>query len=216
MGSWVLEVVVGIARTIPVGVPAGWTAAEPTRGEALFPAAPRTLRRLPRLAMGRPGFEIFRGAFGDVAFRAEAVIAGRLDADGFLAAEAWAGFSVGVTGFARTCRVAGVALPALVRDTADRAVGVCMDGLAWGAVGFRGVLGPGAGVTRARKPEGLEDGFPEDWVVLDREERGFWGISGELGIRQAYRLGIRQGQSVPAFVIRANGFAESPRVGSDG
>jgi hypothetical protein len=79
-----------------------------------------------------------------------------------------------------------------VRDETGRLVRVDAIGFALG-----GVLGPGTGVVPVWVRGSFGDGFPWDFRVLDREGRGFWGISAELGIRQASRWGSGSGRVDP-------------------
>lgn len=102
-----------------------------------------------------------------------------------------------------------------IREGEDFGSDFRSDGLEVDGTGFRGTAVPDAGVDRRFGRVGFGDAVPLEGTGLERDGRGFWGISGGLEIRQASRLGIRCDKSVPAFLIRANGFAESARVGSD-
>jgi hypothetical protein len=142
--------------------------------------------------VGRVDPDVLRAVLGGAASRVGEVFAGRDEGVGFFPA------------VVRGDRVAWGACAAALRGVAD-AFGTAVfeeeradPGRATTArVGFWGaavvvardfvVLGAGGSPTRERG--GFRDGFPGDFGVLEREGRGFWGISAELEIRQASRWG---------------------------
>lgn len=167
----------------------------PGRGVGCLRPTPRVPRGVPCLAAGSGLAEPFPVGFGDAAFRGRTV---RDVPVGFRAEAARAGSGLGVVGFATTRWAGGVALLDWVRVALVRAV-VCADGVRLGvpvraARGVFVVAGTGAGVAFPGGREGFRDGFAEDAVAFDRDVRGFWGISGGLGIRQAGRWGSGSGR----------------------
>lgn len=139
--------------------------------------------------LGRMDPDVFRALMGVAASRAGEVFAGRVEGVGFFPAVARGDDVARLADFRGAAGAVGTAFAEVERvdpgRTATARVGF------WGAAvvvrrGF-GVLGAGGSPTRERG--GFGDGFPGDFGVLDREGRGFWGISAELGIRQASRWG---------------------------
>ncbi len=148
---------------------------------------------LPRRAVTesfeRVGLDVFRVALGGGTFRAGEAFAGRGEGLGFFPAVLGADFVVvaatfrGVEGETGTAFRGFEPVDTLGADVA----GPGFSGTA--ALDFGGAVGPEAGVVRTLDRGGVMDGFPEDFEVLERDGRGFWGISAELGIRQAGRWG---------------------------
>jgi len=138
---------------------------------------------------GRADRDVLRALMGVAASRAREVFAGRVEGVGFFPAVVRGDDVARLAAFRVAAGAVGTAFAEVERvdpgRTATARVGF------WGADGVVGrgfvVLGAVGEPTRYR--EGFGDGFPGDFGVLDREGRGFWGISAELGIRQASRWG---------------------------
>jgi len=172
----------------------------PTRGRT--EAAVRPRRGAPG-AFGGRGADRFRVTVGGVAFRGEGALDGRLDVVVFPIAGLCNALGFPVTLFrgaagegALTAFAGGLIGADFLGDAA------LADPVAWDLTGALdvdrvGFGGTGDVVFTTLDRMGFGDGFPGDFEVLDREERGFWGISAGLGIRQADRWGPGHGRVDP-------------------
>lgn len=148
---------------------------------------------LPRRAVTEPfervGLDVFRVVLGGGTFRAGEAFAGRGEGLGFFPAVLGADFVVVAATFRGVEGETGTAFRGFepVDPLGADVAGPGFSGAA--TLGFGGAVRPGAGVVRTLDRGGVLDGFPEDLKVLERDGRGFWGISAELGIRQASRWG---------------------------
>ena len=146
---------------------------------------------------GRADRDVLRALMGVAASRAREVFAGRVEGVGFFPAVARGDDVARLAAFRGAAGAVGTAFLEVERVDPGRATTVRV-GFRGAAVVVRrgfGVLGAGGSPTRERG--GFGDGFPGDFGVLDREGRGFWGISAELGIRQASRWGSGNGRVDP-------------------
>ena len=175
----------------------------PTGGRTEAAARPR--RGAPGAFVGR-GADRFRATFGGVAFRGEGALDGRLDVVVFPIAGLCDALGFPVTLFRGAAGASALtALTAFAGGLigADFLGDVALaDPVAWDLAGALdvdrvGFGGTGDVVFTTLERMGFGDGFPGDFEVLDREERGFWGISAGLGIRQADRWGSGRGRVDP-------------------
>jgi len=139
--------------------------------------------------LGREDPDVFRALMGVTASRAGEVFAGRVEGVGFFPAVARGDDVARLAAFRGAAGAVGTAFAEVERVDPGRAAGATVVFLAVAVVVGRGFLVLGAGGSPTRERGGFGDGFPGDFGVLDREGRGFWGISAELGIRQAGRWG---------------------------
>ena len=191
-GSGLLGWVEAVAATTPTGVVGGWLGFDRIGRDAFLtePAGVRGWR-------GRTEEAGFPGEFLAGTFRVRAGVDERGSAGGFRVTEARLGFGVGAAAFALEFLAGGAVRPALVPEVSDRIAGVRSADFERMDARFVVLVVPVAGFGLVLARVGFGCGVPEDGLALDRDGRGFWGISGELRNRQACRWGSGAGRVSP-------------------